>query len=380
MIYIVVIFIVAYLIAMTVVILGMLRLSIYHGEKGEAQTKFSVIIPFRNEAERLPELLNSIKKLNYPSHLYEVIFVDDASEDESISIITNALQKEKNTNSPTFKVIPNLRLSRSPKKDAITEAISHSENNWIITTDADCILPDTWLAAFDAYIKKNEPVLVAAPVSYKSNRSFVEQFQKLDGLSLQMVTMASFGLEAPLLSNGANLAYKKEAFLKVKGFSENNHIASGDDIFILEKIQASFPGKAKFLKSRDAIVDTFPEKDWTSAIRQRIRWASKTSKQNNRASKALGGLVFFANLMAIIGAFLYLFNSQVLSIYLPAFLLKVLVDFIVLKVGSQFFKTKIDTITFWGSLIIYPFIILRVVLGSLKGNYNWKGRKFGKQR
>ena len=380
MIYIVVIFIIAYLITMNVVILGMLRLPIYQYIKDVAGSKFSVIIPFRNEAERLPKLLDSIKKLDYPLHLFEVIFVDDASEDDSVSIILNALGKEKNAKHFSYKIIPNRRLSESPKKDAITEAISHSENDWIITTDSDCILPATWLTVFDAYIQKNEPVLVAGPVSYESNLSFVEEFQKLDGLSLQMVTMASFGLEAPLLANGANLAYKKEAFLKVKGFSGNDHIASGDDIFILEKIQTSYPGKAKFLKSKNAIVATFPEKDWTSAVHQRIRWASKTSKQNNWASKALGGLVFFANLMVIIGAVLCLFNPQFLTVYLPMVILKVLADYMVLKVSSRFFETKINTIVFCGSFLVYPFIIVRVVLGSLTGNYSWKGRKFEKQR
>lgn len=380
MIYIAVIFIIAYLIAMTVVILGMLRLPVYHFQESHAQTKFSVIVPFRNEAERLPELLDSVKKLKYPLHLYEIIFVDDASEDDSVSIITNALQKEKDINNLSFKVIPNIRLSGSPKKDAITEAISHSENDWIITTDADCMLPATWLTAFDVYITQNEPVLISGPVLYEANNTFVEQFQKFDGLSLQMVTMASFGLEAPLLANGANLAYKKEAFLKVKGFSENNHIASGDDIFILEKIRTHYPDKAKILKSRDAVVTTFPEKDWGSVIDQRIRWASKTSKQNNRMSKALGGLVFFANLMVIVGVILCFFDSNLFSIYLPIFLLKVLVDITVLRVSSRFFKTKVNTINFIGSLIVYPFVIIRVVLGSLKGKYSWKGRKFEKQR
>ena len=75
MIYIVVIFIITYLIAMNVVILGMLRLPIYHYKNDVAETKFSVIIPFRNEAERLPRLLDSVKKLDYPLHLFEVIFI-----------------------------------------------------------------------------------------------------------------------------------------------------------------------------------------------------------------------------------------------------------------------------------------------------------------
>ncbi len=191
--------------------------------------------------------------------------------------------------------------------------------------------------------------------------------------------MAGFGLKKPILCNGANLAYKKEAFLEVEGFSENNHIASGDDIFILEKINTNYPGKVHFLKSEEAIVTTFPEKEWPSLIEQRIRWASKTSKQNNFISKCLGLLVFLANLMVVIGAIYCIMNMILFSVYLPIVLLKVLLDFIVLKISSHFFQSKVKFNSFLGSIILYPFVIVWVVLGSLKGNYNWKGRKFEKQ-
>ena len=379
MIYIVVIPIILYLIAMLVVILVMMRLARFHSENTKPQTKFSIIIPFRNEAERISLLLDSIQRLDYPFQLYEIIFVDDSSEDASVAIILKAFDDRDINLRPSFRVISNKRRSASPKKDAITEAISISENDWIITTDADCVLPSKWLSTFDSYIKKHEAVLVAGPVTYHANNSLVEQFQKLDGFSLQAVTMAGFGLKKPILCNGANLAYKKEVFLKVEGFSENNHIASGDDIFILEKINTNYPGRVQFLKSEEAIVTTFPEKEWPSVVEQRIRWASKTSKQNNIISKCLGLLVFLANLMVVIGPIYCLWDTILFSVYLPIFLLKILLDFTVLKISSRFFQSKIKFPSFLGSILLYPFVIVWVVLGSLKGNYNWKGRKFEKQ-
>ena len=45
------------------------------------KTSFSIIIPFRNEAENLPVLLESFSKLNYPTDLFEVILIDDESEE-----------------------------------------------------------------------------------------------------------------------------------------------------------------------------------------------------------------------------------------------------------------------------------------------------------
>jgi cellulose synthase/poly-beta-1,6-N-acetylglucosamine synthase-like glycosyltransferase len=109
---------------MMVVFIGFLKLSNFTHENLAPQTKFSVIIPFRNEAERLPNLLASIIGLRYPTHLIEVIFVDDASEDDSVAIIETALQDSQNPSEIIFKIIPNRRLSGSPKKDARIKRIT----------------------------------------------------------------------------------------------------------------------------------------------------------------------------------------------------------------------------------------------------------------
>ena len=54
-------------------------------------------------------------------------------------------------------------------------------------------------------------------------------------MSLQGATIAGFALRNPFLCNGANMAYKKELFTNLHGFEGNNNLASGDDIFLLEK-------------------------------------------------------------------------------------------------------------------------------------------------
>ncbi|MCB0465985.1 MAG: glycosyltransferase, partial [Aequorivita sp.] len=231
-------------------------------EETKPLTHISVVIPFRNEVENLPNLLKTIDKLKYPSEMFEIIFVNDASEDTSETIISAAIEKSKFS----IKLIQNKRISNSPKKDAISEAIKNSNFEWIVTTDADCELPQNWLKTLDGFIQKNNPAMVCGPVIYESNGSFIENFQQLDGLSLQAVTIGSFGLSNQLLCNGANLAYQKNAFIKVNGFSGNNHIASGDDIFLLEKMKKAFPKRVQFLKSKDAIVTTKSQQKWRNII------------------------------------------------------------------------------------------------------------------
>ena len=227
----------AYFLCMLVLVYGFRKVPIFTSEMTQAKTRFSVIIPFRNEAENLPKLLKTIENLNYPSAFFEVIFINDASEDASEAIILKTIKNSRFS----IKLLQNNRISNSPKKDAISEAIKNSNFEWIVTTDADCELPKSWLKTLDAFIQKNNPMMVCGPVIYESNGSFIENFQQLDGLSLQAVTIGSFGLQNPLLCNGANLAYNKEAFLKVNGFSGNDHLASGDDIFLMEKMKKAFP-------------------------------------------------------------------------------------------------------------------------------------------
>jgi biofilm PGA synthesis N-glycosyltransferase PgaC len=366
-----------YVLSLVMLLIGFRKLPLFTAEELPEKTKFSIVIPFRNETENLQGLLESLQNLKYPSQLFEVIFVDDASEDNSVEIINQTLNK--NGSLENFQIIKNERQSASPKKDAITAAIAISKNEWILTTDADCILPSTWLKAYDSFIQTNRTALVAGPILYKSNESIHGQFQKFDGLSLQLVTMGSFGLQTPILCNGANLAYKKEAFYSVQGFAKNNHIASGDDIFILEKILKIAPKAVHFLKSEEAIVETLPQNSWTGLIDQRIRWTSKTAKQKSSFSKPLGVLVFIANSLILVGLIYCIIKPDFSPYYLSFLVAKVSIDFYVIKMSNTFYKSKINITAFLLSAFSYPIVTVIVVFGSLKGTYSWKGRKFKKR-
>ena len=201
--------------------------------------KLSIVIPFKNEEKNIPALFASIIELNYSRELFEIIFVDDNSDDDTVNLIHSCFSKEQ-SKGIDFLVINSVSTSKSPKKDAITTAINKAKYEWIITTDADCILPKYWLDSFDEFIQLNDVVSIAAPVAYLETNSFLSRFQVLDFLSLQAATIGAFGIKKPFLCNGANFAYKKDIFNQLNGFVGNTDIASGDDIFLLEKINKKF--------------------------------------------------------------------------------------------------------------------------------------------
>lgn len=359
-----------YFLCLLILVCGFKKVNLFSSEEIMAKTGFTVIIPFRNEAENLPALLKTIENLEYSKELFEIIFVNDSSEDHSEIIISAALQKSIFS----IKMIQNQRISNSPKKDAISEAIKKASFDWIVTTDADCKLPESWLQILDSFIQFNNPIMVCGPVNYESKNRLIENFQKLDNLSLQTVSMGTFGFQNQILCNGANLAYKKSAFLKMDGFSGNDHIASGDDIFLLEKMKKENPGNVLFLKSKQFIVSTKPQKTWKDAISQRIRWVSKTSEQENQLSLFLGGLVFTAN-VSLLAIFIFMiFHSENLLPYFLLLLFKISADYIFIRGAAAFFDEKISFWKFPLQTCIYAAVILIVVLGSFSGNYMWKGR------
>ncbi|WP_432411889.1 glycosyltransferase [Rasiella sp. SM2506] len=340
-----------------------------------AATKFSVLIPFRNEAQNLPRLLRTLQQLHYPKSHFEIIFINDGSTDISEELILQHL-KESNL---IFQILQNTPHQPSPKKAAITLAISTAKHPWIVTTDADCSVLENWLQILNDFILSNAPVCVAMPVAYEVNNSFLQRYQQLDNWSLQAVTVGSFGLGNLLLSNGANFAYSKEAFTSVNGFEDNAHIASGDDMFLLEKYKQHFPKKIGYLKSSDAVVTTQVVDSWKKIISQRVRWASKTSQQKSIVSKLLGILVFAMNLLILLALITLLFWPQYVLFSIALICFKLTIDFILLRKSARFFKKSFPFFSFLGSTFIYPIVTVVVVISSIQGTYVWKERLFKTQ-
>lgn len=353
-----------YVVAISALIFGFTKINAFEYTGLTPKTGFSIIIPFRNEAENLPLLLDSISKLHYPTALFEVILVDDDSED-GFNVPNSACN---------IRTIKNKRISNSPKKDAITTAMQVVNNDWIITTDADCIVNPNWLLTLDNYIQLHHPAMIASAVTYDGKASFLHYFQQLDLTSLQGATIGSFGLRKGFMCNGANFAYTQSFFHELNGFDGNDKIASGDDVFLLQKAMAKSPEKVHYLKSKNTIVTTKPVEDWKSLFYQRVRWASKTGSYQSNFGIALGLVVFGGNISLLFVVCCLLFGKGNNYLLFFSLLAKLAIDFILIHKTNLFLKTK--THSFLISSLLYPFFSVSVALYSLFGQYEWKGRKF----
>ena len=344
-------------------------------------TKITVIIPARNEEENIASCLDSICNQSYPSNLFEVLVVDDHSTDNTAAIVKS--YERKNVKLISLKDFVQDALN-SYKKKAIEIAIAQSTGELIVCTDADCIAGPNWLQTIAAFYEQYQPQFIAAPVSINCDNRFIEIFQALDFMTLQGITGASVHKKIHSMCNGANLAYTKKAFEAVGGFTGIDTIASGDDMLLMHKIYKQWPDKVMFLKSKDVIVQTAPVNSLKEFFNQRIRWASKADKYDDKRIFSVLLMVYLVNVLMLLLPFAGLVHPQKLSItyyplsiatlWLLLLMLKTTTELIFLYPVAKFFgKQKL----LWLFPLMQPFHILYTVIAGWLGkfgSYKWKDR------
>ncbi|MEM6344971.1 MAG: glycosyltransferase, partial [Bacteroidota bacterium] len=281
----------------------------------------SVVIPARNEAENIASCLSSVLQQDYPPERFDVILINDHSTDETASI-ARSLQEAY----PQLKVYDLPSGQRNAyKKAALSYAIERSQGEIILQTDADCIVPPQWLSTIASFFDE-QTMLVSGPVQLTYQNHWLQRLQSLESKGLVVLGAGSLTAGTPNMANGANLAYRKEAFEAVGGFNNVDGVASGDDEFLLHKIHQAFPGKLKFAKAKEAIVKTPAQPNWSALKAQRLRWVSKARAYENRwvnVVQLLSYLGFWSFPLLLVYGF-----WQPLSwvIFLLAFGLKSLID------------------------------------------------------
>ncbi len=344
-------------------------------------TKLSIIIPARNEEQNIENCLQSILQNNYPSHLFEIIVVDDHSEDYTANIVRKYEQQNVKLISLNNFVTEKIN---SYKKKAIEVAIAQANGTLIITTDADCIVPNTWLKTIATFYEEKKPAFIASPVLIDIGWSLIQVFQSIDFMTLQGITAAVVHKKKMTMCNGANMAYEKNAFYEVGGFTGIDNIASGDDMLLMHKIYKRYPDRVLFLKSNNAIVKTEPVKTIKQFFNQRIRWASKADKYDDKRILPVLILVYFFNMMMLGLPIICFFNNAQYSIlnvqytmfgfWLWMLLLKIVAELIFLFPVASFFKKKS---MLWFFPFLQPFhICYTIIAGWLGkfGKYTWKER------
>ncbi len=335
---------------------------------------FTVIIPARNEEYRIGLCLETVLNQNYPKHLFEVIVADDYSTDNTAGVIQSLQKQFSNLRLLKLEKVLQQKQLNSYKKKAIELAIQQAKGDWIVTTDADCIVTKDWLQNFNVFIQQRNSVFVAAPVKYTNAGSFVSIFQCLDFMSLQGITAASVHHGFHSMCNGANLAYNKKVFYEVGGFKGIDNIASGDDMLLMHKIYIRFKKQVHFLFSQKSVVETPPMETWKDFINQRIRWASKADKFDDKRILAVLVFIYLFNLSFLLLLLAAIRYKNVWLYLLVMIAAKTIIELRFMVPVARFFKE--EKLLLWFP-VMQPFHILYTVIAGWLGKfgkYTWKGR------
>ena len=336
--------------------------------------RFSVIVPARDEEDNIETLIKSALEQNYPMDKYEIIVVDDQSTDHTLEIV--------NSFSSSLLKVMSLKVKRGStvtgsKKKALTYGIAHCTGEWILTTDADCELPQDLLYSLNAFVQERDVDAIAGPVQMKSRGGFVGLLQEMDNAGMQLIQAAAMHKSHFNLGNGANLCFRKSVFNEVAGYEGNMHIASGDDVYLLQKISKRRSGSIKYLKSQQGIVVTEAVSQLKEFISQRLRWAGKMRDVRSLQMKLITfitGFFYIALIAASLYYFVFMEISKMWHIALVWFV-KMTSDFVLMRSATKFFKSNKQLIWFIPMNIAHCFYYVFIGFVSLfPVTISWKDR------
>lgn len=306
----------------------------------------SVLIPFRNEADRIQNLIHCINKLHIRQELdVEFLFIDDHSTDQSTSVINNNLKID-------YRIISS---AKSGKKEAIRRGCQEAKNTFILTWDADVSVPKDY---FDELTNLPEADMWILPVMMNA-KSIFGKLAAVDFSWLQLITYVMAVRKKPILCNGANLLFKKESFFDAEELRKDYALVSGDDHFLLHTFK-DLKKRICTSKRMELTVTTEAPNNMRDLLIQRKRWLSKMKHGWDINFVFLSIILVFVLLteLACIAYFFVTLN--------PVFLIPLGMKFLNEYVLLRLYKKQIDVLTDVPVVMIhqvfFPFYLLIIQL------------------
>jgi len=336
----------------------------------------TLIICARNEAQRLPRLLQALAQQQYPSDKLEICLVDDRSTDRTSEIFekfalthANAIHLRINNTLPNF----------APKKRAIDTAIQQTPNEIILLTDADAE-PGPWWVREIAALFKPGVVMVCGYSPYLPRETFWQKILALEYFSHAAVAAGGSGLGRPLTCTGSNMAYRREAYFRIGGFSGIAHWISGDDDLLLHKMQEARLGKIVYATHANTHAPVRPPASWKEFQSQRTRYASKSRHYEPALTLSLG-LVYLLNLILGAAPFSIFWGKWFFLIgAISLALLKASGEYLNLRQAARLFGEEKILAVFPVAALLHPFYVVYFATRGQFAKFHWRGDEFTARR
>jgi len=345
-------------------ILGLFRLK--HRQPQDEEPTVSVVLAARNEEQTIHRCLESLANLEYPVDKLEVILVDDQSTDRTHEIMLRFL--ERHANFKALKVSTQIDHLKG-KANAIAFGIDHAGGELIFLTDADCVVPRSWVQAI---VKEyaSDTGLVAS-YTLLETENFFGGMQSLDWLFLHTLATGGVGHKKPLSCFGNNLTFRRRAYDEVGGYRKIPFSVT-EDFALFTAITQRTKWGYTYLVSPESLVMSLPCGTLKELFEQKQRWAVGGLDMKMKGV-LLMGLGFTVNALLLVVPFLGLPLLNVLSVWLP----KVATDAILLAIPLKRLRS-LSSLKFFPAFEIYYFLyLLALPFIAFSGRkVVWKGREF----
>jgi poly-beta-1,6-N-acetyl-D-glucosamine synthase len=308
----------------------------------------SVIICARNEAENLKKHLPTVLNQDYPH--FEVVVVNDASTDDTASILEGFAKKY-----PHLYIVTLIEKKLTGKKGALAEGINAAHNDWVLLTDADCYpLSREWISEMLTVSVNKEMGLGFSP--YEKCDGFLNTFIRYEAVFTAVQYMGFALAGEPYMGVGRNLIYRKSLFTRIGGFESHAHIVSGDDDLFVNQVVSK--KNFKIFLNPKTFIYSVPKTRWNDYITQKKRHYTTAFHYKLKHKIILGGVSashFFYSVTALLALILkistiFVFVSIVVRILIVWFLY-----------GKILLKLRHTDLFWWIPLLDAVYVLFYVV-------------------
>lgn len=319
----------------------------------------SIIISAKNEAINIYSLLNSLKSIDYPKNNFEIILVDDNSAD--LTFLKAEQFKDELRN---LKIIKADNKEYPGKKGALSLGISNASNNYILITDADCIVSPNWLKRYSNKFSQGFDFLFGnAPFIYEPG--FVNSISRFENLRTFFLYTNAVKMHFPYSATARNFGFNKTSFDKIKGYENTKEMLGGDDdLLIREAIKNKM--KIGYIPDKEAAVYSGTKKTLKNYLVQKTRH-TKTSLYYLPIHKIILGSWHLINLAALLSPLVVFYNKW---FFIP-FLIKILCDLLIVKTNEAKSGYRFGLLETIYLQVIYEFLIVINFMNALFREDKW---------
>ncbi len=329
-------------------------------QSAPGNVRVSVVVAARNEEKTIVTLLENLAQQDYPPDLLEIIIVNDNSTDRTPIVVSEFIAGHRKHSKINIKLIYN---PYHGKKSAVRHAVEKSAGELILMTDADCAVGPGWVGAYATFFAAGNADMIAGEVYQKPGRGFASHFGSFEFSALQAITEAAVLAGHPVMCNAANMAIRKDVYLRHAGVLHND-IASGDDVFLLHAVKRS-GGIIAHIGGGAAAAVTAGAVTVAALLRQRARWASKAYYYRDAATLTLAAATAACNAAVAAAAAASAISVKYLPLTALLYAIRLIPDLLITYRNFKKREEHPPLLLFLLSELIYPFYFISVALLSL---------------